>query len=57
MKCPPTDKVVPVLVVKLCGDGDDPAEEVRGKPEVLSLQLSLYVVLPQSIRPAKDQGS
>ena len=47
----PTYEVVPVLVVELGGDGDDPSEEVGGEPQVVGRNLPLNVVLPQSVRP------
>ena len=45
-----TDEVVPMLVVELCGNADDPPEEVRGEAEVARGRLTLDIVLPQAVR-------
>jgi hypothetical protein len=44
-----TDKVVPVFVVELGGDGDDPTEEVGHETQMFHLGLALDIVLPQAV--------
>jgi hypothetical protein len=46
-----TDEVVPVFVVELGGDGDDPTEEVSHETQMFHLGLPLDIVLPQAVTP------
>ncbi len=46
-----TDEVVPVFVVELGGDGDDPTEEVGHETQMFHLGLPLDIVLPQAVTP------
>ena len=55
MKIKLTDEIVPMLVVELGGNADDPPEEVRGEPKVARSRLTLDIVLPQAVRPGTFQ--
>jgi hypothetical protein len=44
-----TDEIVPVFVVELGGDGDDPTEEVGHETQMFHLGLPLDIVLPQAV--------
>merc|ERR1740128_1152696 len=49
-----SDEIVPMLVVELGGNADDPPEEVRGEPKVARSRLTLDIVLPQAVRPVVE---
>jgi hypothetical protein len=51
-----TDEVVPVFVVELGGDGDDPTEEVGHKTQMFHLGLTLDIVLPQAVTSENTGG-